>query len=227
MRRRNVLIILLGIGIIVFMLTAAESTWAWLANLQVDEIQRMVDEYGVRGKLIFFGLASIRPFLFLPVTFFFVTGGVIFGTAEGAFYAISGLMISSSICYWLAFRFQRLFNQIVNEKYIRKLQSVAEKNLVSKIFSLRVSPGMPFDIISYASGLTNVSYRKFIKGSFLGALPKGILYTYLGNNLDNYLSPETVTVYVILLLFAISPHIRRWIKRRQEVHKNGTNDTWQ
>lgn len=217
-RRRLLIILIIGAGVILF-LTAADSIMAWYARFQVDEIQHMVSRYGLWGKIIFFALASIRPFIFMPVTFFFVTGGIIFGTVEGSFLAIAGLSISSSICYWLAHRFQCLFHRIVQEKYIRKVQEAAATNLVTKIFSLRVTPGMPFDIISYASGLTNISYRKFILGTFLGAIPKGVLYTYLGDNLDNYLSPETITVYTILLVIALGPHAYNWVQKKRDPEK--------
>jgi len=213
------MIILMVVAGLIFFLTAADSIMAWYARFQVDEIQAMVSRYGWWGKLIFFGLAAIRPFIMLPVTFFFVTGGIIFGTAEGSLLAITGLAISSSICYWLAHRFQCLFHRIVQEKYIRKVQEAAAANLVSKIFSLRVSPGMPFDIISYAAGLTNISYRKFILGTFLGSIPKGVLYTYLGDNLDNYLSPETLTVYTLLLAIALGPHLYHWIQKKRDPEK--------
>lgn len=219
MKRRRLMITLILVAGIILFLTAADSIMAWYARFQVDEIQAMVSRFGWWGKLIFFGLASIRPFIMLPVTFFFVTGGIIFGTAEGSLLAITGLAVSSSICYWLAYRFQCLFHRIVQEKYIRKVQEAAASNLVSKIFSLRVSPGMPFDIISYASGLTNVSYRKFILGTFLGSIPKGVLYTYLGDNLDNYLSPETLTVYALLLAIALGPHLYHWIQKKRDPEK--------
>lgn len=213
--RRLLIILIIGAGVTVF-LTAADSIMAWYAHFQVDEIQAMVSRYGWRGKLLFFGLASIRPFILLPVTFFFVTGGIIFGTVEGSFLAITGLAMSSSLCYWLAYRFQCLFHRIVKKKYIRKVQDAAAANLVSKIFSLRVTPGMPFDIISYASGLTNISYRKFLMGTFLGSIPKGVLYTYLGGNLDKYLSPETVTVYTVLLAIALGPHAYHWVQKKRD-----------
>lgn len=216
MKRRRLMIVLIIVAGAILLLTAADSIMAWYAHFQVDEIQAMVSRYGLWGKFIFFGLASIRPFIMLPVTFFFITGGIIFGTAEGSLLAITGLVISSSLCYWLAHRFQCLFHRIVQKKYIRKVQEAAAANLVSKIFSLRVSPGMPFDVISYASGLTNVSYRKFILGTFLGAIPKGVLYTYLGGNLDNYLSPETLTVYAVLLAIALGPHAYHWVQKKRD-----------
>lgn len=219
MKGRRIFILTLAFAGVVVFLTAADSIMVFMARIQVDDIQEMVSRYGFRGKLLFFALASIRPFIFMPVTVFFVTGGLIFGIAEGAFWAIAGLTISSTICYWLAYRFQCLFHRIVKEKYIRKVQEAAATNLVSKIFSLRVTPGMPFDIISYASGLTNISYRKFIVGTFLGAVPKGVLYTYLGDNMDNYLSPETITVYSLLLAIALGPHLYHWIQKRRHPEK--------
>ncbi len=219
MNRRRLLIILVFVVSVVVVLTAADSVMAWYSRFQVDEIQARMDKYGFQGQLIFLGLASIRPLLMLPVTFFFITGGLVFGTLEGSLLAISGLIVSSSLCYCLARRFQGLFHRIVKETYIRKVKEAATANLVSKIFSLRASPGMPFDLISYASGLTNVSYRKFILGTFLGAVPRGVLYTYLGHNLDNYLSPETITVYSVLLALALAPHGYRLVQKKRHQRK--------
>ena len=220
MERRRLMVLLAGVVVIGVLLTASDSVAAWFAVLQGDGFQQVVSRQGLRGKLLFFGLASIRPFIFMPVTVFFVTGGMAFGTAEGAFWSIAGLLISSTICYGLAHRFQCLFYRIVHEKYILKVREAAATNLVSKIFSLRTTPGFPYDLISYASGLTNISYRKFILGTFLGTLPKGILYTYLGGNLDNYLSPQTITVYVVLAAIAIGPHAWRWIEKKRNPNGN-------
>lgn len=221
-RLRMILILLAGLAIV---LTAADSIMAWYASFQVDEIQEMARRYGWWARLLFLGLATIRPIAFIPVSFFFFTGGILFGTALGSFLAITGLMIASSICYWMAHRFQGLFHRIAQEKYIRKVQDAAASNLVAKIFSLRASPGVPFDMISYASGLANISFRKFILGTFLGTIPRGVLYTYLGDNLNNYLSPATVTVYTLLLTLALGPHVYKWIQKKRDPEKCAARHT--
>ncbi|MEN1760186.1 TVP38/TMEM64 family protein [Anoxynatronum sibiricum] len=224
MNRKRVLILLVAAAALGIYLTAADSLVAWIAFFRPDDIQELVRHYGFWGKLLFFGLAAIRPFLFMPVSVFFITGGIAFGTLQGSALAIGGLVISSSLCYWLAHRFQCLFYKIVHEKYIRKVQEAAATNLVSKTFSLRVSPGMPFDIISYAAGLTNISYRKFIWGTFLGAIPKGVLYTYLADNLDNYFSPQTITAYSLLLAIALGPHLYHWVQKKRRPKEAGTKE---
>ncbi|SMP56202.1 TVP38/TMEM64 family protein [Anoxynatronum buryatiense] len=225
MKQKRMLILLVAAAALVIYLTASDSLVAGITLLQSGDIQELVRDYGFRGKLLFFALASIRPFLFIPVSVLFITGGIAFGTLQGSALAIGGLVISSSLCYWLAHRFQCLFYKIVHEKYIRKVQEAAATNLVSKIFSLRVSPGMPFDIISYAAGLTNISYRKFIWGTFLGAIPKGLLYTYLADNLDNYFSPQTITAYSLLLAMALGPHLYHWIQKKRRPKEAGANES--
>lgn len=225
MKQKRNLLLLLAVAVLVIYLTASDSLVAWVTLLQSGELQEVVGGYGIWGKLLFFGLAAIRPFLFMPVSVFFITGGIAFGTLQGSVLAIGGLVISSSLCYWLAHRFQCLFYKIVHEKYIHKVQEAAATNLVSKIFSLRVSPGMPFDIISYASGLTNISYRKFIWGTFWGAIPKGVLYTYLADNLDNYFSPQTITAYTLLLAIALGPHLYHWVQKKRNPRQSDSRQS--
>ncbi len=208
------------IGMMVLFMTMTEDRRAWLLSFDVDEIQDMILVYGVWGRLVFLGMGIFRPLMVIPVSFFFVTGGLAFGTLEGSFWALLGMAGSTSLIYLVSSRFHRMFRRIVPYKYMAVLYNVTEKDLMPKIFSIRATPGMPFDSISAAAGLTRLPFNRFMMGTVLGMLPKGILYTYLGENLDNYLSPETLVVYGILIAMAIAPHLYKRYKRKGKNHQD-------
>ena len=45
----------------------------------------------------------------------------------------------------------------------------------------RLSPAFPFNILNYLYGVTSVSIRSYVLGSWLGMLPATILYVYVGS----------------------------------------------
>ncbi len=49
------------------------------------------------------------------------------------------------------------------------------------VLLLRLSPVFPFNFLNYALGLTKVSFGKYALASFIGMLPGGLMYVYLGS----------------------------------------------
>ncbi|SDJ80350.1 TVP38/TMEM64 family protein [Natronincola ferrireducens] len=173
----------------------------------IERLQRGIEGLGIWGVLVFIGIAAIRPFLFFPNVVIFIVGGLIYGTFLGSIAALIGVMIAFSLSFWLGSKFQDLVKKIVGERYIIKLQSIQDKEIIRKLFVMRVTPGFPIDPISYGAGLVGISYEKFFVGSLLGITPKVILYTFLGDTINNVFSIQTIIVYVLLLLLAIVPTI--------------------
>ncbi|MFA6241429.1 MAG: TVP38/TMEM64 family protein, partial [Candidatus Hydrogenedentales bacterium] len=46
---------------------------------------------------------------------------------------------------------------------------------------LRLSPIAPYNVLNYALGLTRVSMRDYVLGSWLGMMPGTLLYVYVGS----------------------------------------------
>lgn len=70
---------------------------------------------------------------------------------------------------------------------------------------MRVTPGFPFDPISYGAGLAGINYSQFLLGTALGSTPKVFLYTFLGDGIDEIFSIKTLAVFIILILLACLP----------------------
>jgi len=185
--------------------------------LNVDHIQRIVESFGILSIAIYILINCIRPFLLIPTTVMFISGGVIFGTVRGSLYTLMGLMVASSLSFFLARRFQDFFKKVLGNKYLSRIDNLTSDQVIRALFIMRVSPAFPFDPVSYGAGISHITYEQFFIGTLLGVLPKVILYTFLGDQIANILSMQTLIIFAILLTFALSPYLFR--KKPQTFNK--------
>lgn len=55
------------------------------------------------------------------------------------------------------------------------------ENGLKMVFLVRLSPAFPFSLLNYALGLTKVSLRDYVLGSWIGMIPGTVMYVYLGS----------------------------------------------
>ncbi|QUH19441.1 TVP38/TMEM64 family protein [Alkaliphilus sp. B6464] len=217
MSTKKKLLTALSILIVIFIIYKLEKQSIHRPVFNVEYIQHIVESFGILGILVYILINSIRPFLFIPTTIMFISGGVIFGTIRGSIYTLTGLMVASSLSFFLARRFQKPFKKIFGNKYLSKINSLSNDQVIRGLFVMRVSPAFPFDPVSYGSGISHMSYKQFCIGTLLGAFPKVILYTFLGDQINNIFSLQTLIVFVILLILALCPYFFR--KKPQAFNK--------
>ncbi|SCX80688.1 TVP38/TMEM64 family protein [Alkaliphilus peptidifermentans] len=206
--KKNTIKSLIIISLVILFIYIAISYYEVLQeHVSIEKIQELVGTLGMLGGLAYIIIASIRPFIFIPSPFFFVMGGILFGVIKGSIYNIIGLLIGASLCYLLSNRFKNAVVSITGDRYLKKLKQVKEEDAIKTLFSMRVTPGFPFDPVSYAAGIAGISYKNFIAGSFLGSTPKIFLYTLLGDGVDDFLSIQTILVFLILIALACVPVI--------------------
>jgi len=177
--------------------------------LNVDYIQHIVESFGVLGIAIYILINSIRPFFLIPTPVMYISGGIIFGTIRGSIYTLIGLMISSSLSFFVARRFRKFFKKILGSKYLNRIDNLSGDQIIKGLFIMRVSPAFPFDPVSYGSGISHIPYKQFFIGTLLGAFPKVILYTLLGDQADNMFSIQSLIIFAILLSLALFPYLFR------------------
>jgi len=181
-------------------------------HINIDNIQGIVESFGILGGGAFLILATIRPLLFIPSPVFFLLGGVLFGVPRGTLLNVAGLLMGAIICYYLANRFSSFIIDIFGDKYIKRLKKIEERDAIKTLFSMRVTPGFPFDPISYASGISGLKIKYFIIGTFLGSTPKIFIYTLLGDGIKDIFSIQTIIAFVFLLGLALIPLLAKKIE---------------
>ena len=66
-----------------------------------------------------------------------------------------------------------------NARLVAIDRAVAEQGF-KIVFLSRLSPLLPFGVVSYSFGLTNISLRRYALATWLGMTPGTVLYVYLG-----------------------------------------------
>ena len=200
-------LILLFVLLMVFMIIGIKYHSLIQGNFDLETLVEIVGQFGRYGEIVYLLVISLRPLLFIPSPAVFIIGGVIFGTIKGSIFNLIGILANASLGYFLAGRFKNTFYRLVGEKYLKRFAGIGRNEEIKALFTMRVTPAFPFDPVSYASGLVGIPFKDFIIGTALGSTPKVILYTFLGDGIENIFSIRTIVVLIILVVLALTPYI--------------------
>jgi uncharacterized membrane protein YdjX (TVP38/TMEM64 family) len=131
--------------------------------------------------IILLSIAVIMPPI--PDTVPIVVAGAGFGSLMGATYTMAGVMLGTTVNFYLARRFGRhLLERWVSEKRVSRLDAYASRMGWGLLFTSRLV-GINSGLVSYAAGLTNMSLVSFLLATLLGALPQVLIITFSGQAL--------------------------------------------
>jgi uncharacterized membrane protein YdjX (TVP38/TMEM64 family) len=165
------------------------------------------DVLGFKNYLLSFGplAAVVSAFLMIfqsivaPLPAFVITfaNGLLFGWVIGAILSWSSAMAGAILCFYVAkFLGRPVVEKLVTKKALQWWDSFFEKYGKHAVFIARLLPIVSFDLVSYAAGVTSISFWPFFWATGLGQLPATILYSYLGQN-------ATSTVKILFFMFTI------------------------
>jgi len=182
-------------------------------QIDIESIRALIEEGGIWSIIIFLFICMFRQIFFLPTTLVYITGGLIFGPFWGSLYSFFGHMVNIFLAYHIGARFKESIQRFVSEKYVAKLRRAKEKGSFKQLFAMRVTPGFPVDPISFGAGFVGMDFHIYLLASFLGGIPKIMIYAYLGQRLDNLFAFETMIALLFLLTLALMPYV---VKKRKE-----------
>ena len=94
----------------------------------------------------------------------------------------SGLVIGSVIAFFIARRGGRpVVVKIIGERWTDSVDAWVSKNGTKAILFTRLIPVIPFDLISYVSGVTSMSFRDYFVATVVGAIPRCLFLAYAGS----------------------------------------------
>jgi uncharacterized membrane protein YdjX (TVP38/TMEM64 family) len=135
-------------------------------NLEIlnnrDAFQEYIKGFGALAPLMMI-LVFIFEVIIAPLPGFvpIISAGFIFGFFYGSIYALIGNVIGSYILFFLARRYGKyLVRKIFNEEKVLKYESIVRRR-ENLLFATYFFPIFPADMISFAFGLSDVSFKKF------------------------------------------------------------------
>ncbi len=157
-----------------------------LKAIGLENAQNLVQKAGIFAPILFIALCAasliIAP---LSGSSLYVLGGVLFGKEVGFLLSYVASILGCSANFWISRRFGRqVVTRFVGKNHLDELDKFIGK-LKSRhsIFYIALVMPLSQDIVSYAVGLTTVTYRQFL----VALLPSIALivaaYIYLGTSI--------------------------------------------
>lgn len=192
----------------------------FLKGITAQSIRDYVLSFGYVAPLIYIVIWIVLPTIFFPVPILALAGGLSFGLIDGSIYTIIGAMLNSLFMFIIAKVLARdLINSYLKKKLPRKWWDKFENADSKKGFVIvlicRLIPIMPYNVINYVSGLTNISIKNYLLATFIGILPGTVVFLNVGDKILNIGSMEFyISIILVVLLTVVSIFLGRLVAKQ-------------
>lgn len=202
------IISLLLISVLVYLLvpsvkTILDNIFIMFKSGDFTVVREFVESYGPYAAVVSFMLMILQS-IAAPLPAFLITfaNANLFGWWQGAILSWASAMAGAAICFYIARILGRdVAIKLTSRKGLQQVDEFFLKYGKQSILIARLLPFMSFDIVSYAAGLTGMSFWGFFIATGLGQLPATIVYSYVGGMLTG---GAKLLVSGLLILFALT-----------------------
>jgi uncharacterized membrane protein YdjX (TVP38/TMEM64 family) len=111
-----------------------------------------------------------------------VAAGMLMNTWEVTLWAGLGSIAGASISFMIAKKGGRpLVKRLLGEDTVKFMDAWVEKWGAKGILVGRLVPFIPYDPISYLSGVTRMEFKKFTAFNIIGTIPRVIMFATIGS----------------------------------------------
>ncbi len=166
-------------------------------------LKSWIEQQGTIGPLLIIGFMMIAIIMSpIPSAPIALVSGAVYGHTFGTVYIVIGSVLGATAAFFIA----RIAGVDVTRKWLGNEYGkglTGSQNMLMVIICIsRLLPFISFDMISYAAGVTSLSYWRFAIATLAGIVPASFLLAHFGSELA---SAESQRIgLTILLLGAIS-----------------------
>ena len=180
------------------------------------------------APLLYIVIYALRPLTLFSSTLLTIAGGFLFGPFWGIVYTVIGANASATV----AFAIGRYFGQdlltddtsgSLIQRYARRMREHSFETVLVMRFIY-----IPYDLVSYLSGLLRIRYLPFILATALGSIPGTFAFVLLGasaspQDIDQLFltgqlpSLDWRVLVLSLVMFVVSLLLARLFRRKENV----------
>ncbi|GAA0099697.1 TVP38/TMEM64 family protein [Paraclostridium bifermentans] len=175
----------------------------YLSMLNLESLKQYILSFGIWAPIISFILMILQS-VAAPLPAFLITfaNAALFGWVKGALLSWTSAMAGAALCFYIArFLGRDTVEKLTSKFAIDSVDEFFNKYGKHTILIARLLPFISFDLVSYAAGLTSMSFVSFFIATGIGQLPATIIYSYVGDMLTG---GAKLMMMGILTLSAIS-----------------------
>jgi len=168
----------------VFLLVAGASVGLLIFPELIYQALRWVIESFQSGGLPILFAAMIVQALAIPIPseFVLICGGAAFGLLSGWLVGALGSVVAAFIGFYVSRKGGRsVAIRFAGDRGIEFADNWFNRWGVWAVLLGRIAPFIPFDVISYSAGLTQIKFRSFMIPTVIGTLPRALFYAFLGD----------------------------------------------
>jgi len=176
--QRRLLFLSIALFLAILILTTKSSYIQDILRTGLIQIQNL----GWWGPVAFIVTYNLATVLFIPGSVLTLGGGVIFGLWWGSVYVFVAATLGATFAFLIG-RYlsrDRVVRYMEAHPKFKALDRAVAKEGLKIVFLTRLCPLFPFNLLNYALGITQVSLKDYVLGSF-GMIPGTILYVYSGS----------------------------------------------
>lgn len=172
-------------------------------SLSADRVRDWVDGLGAAGPLLFIPLSACLTVALFPGPLLAGASGLLFGTALGTVVSIVSATLGATLAFCLSRWWAHDAVVSLAGPRVQALRVwIGRRGFLSVLYA-RIAPGVPYNLVNYAAGLTPVLLRSFVAATMIGVAPRAFAYTALGGSLGDLGSPEALIAIAILVAMAL------------------------
>ncbi len=152
-----------------------------VANGQFTALRAYIQSLGAGGVALLLGLMVLHAIIFYPSEIVTTTAGYVYGFWPGLALAVGGWFVAALLSYALG---RAVGGPVLRRLLGRRfewLTTTMQRGGTSLLLSSRLIPIVPFALVGYAAGATQISLWRFSWTTVVGYLPLTIAVTYLGS----------------------------------------------
>lgn len=159
----------------------------------------LVESYGQIGlTLVMIVQTIIAP---IPSEALLLFAGAVLPMYDVLVFGGLGLIVGSVIAFHIAKRGGRpVVVKIIGEKWTSIMDEWVTKNGTKAILVTRIVPVVPFDLVSYVSGITPIKFHNYLIATIVGAIPRILFLAYIGNVLGSTFTMLGGTLEIIFII---------------------------
>lgn len=148
----------------------------------IPAVTAWVDGLGAWAPAAFIAIYAVGTVLFVPGSLLTLAAGALFGIVHGTAYVFVGATLGEAGAFLVSRHIARglVQRRLATSPLFAAIDSAIGHAGWRVVLLLRLSPVVPFNLLNYALGLTQVRFRDFLVAS-AGILPGTLLYVYYGH----------------------------------------------
>ncbi|TVP78731.1 MAG: TVP38/TMEM64 family protein [Gemmatimonadales bacterium] len=151
------------------------------AGQYIEAFALWVDGLGALAPIVFIAGYAVATVAFIPGSILTLAAGAVFGITQGVLYVFAGAVLGSTAAFLVGRHLarDRIRAKVSEDPRFSAIDRAIGREGLKIVTLLRLTPVMPYNLLNYALGLTDVRLRDYVIGA-LGMLPGTLLYVYSG-----------------------------------------------